>query len=75
MGSSLKLSLGLYAFPKEALITTLTHLGKLARIHDQASQDSVRLSRCWDEEGPSPMREVPSVYCSRLILLRTEVRL
>lgn len=44
-------------------MATLTHLGMLARMSDQDSHNSVRPSRCWQEQGLSPMREVSSAYC------------
>ena len=56
-------------------MATLTHLGTLACIPDQDSQDSVTPRRCWQEAGPSPMSEVSSAYCKRLTLLEVELRL
>ena len=73
-GHYMRVRLGLYVFPEEALMATLTHLGTFAHIPDQANHDSVRSRRYWHEEGPFLLTEVLSVYCKRLILLETELR-
>ena len=70
MGRPERGSLGSYALPVKDLMAMVMHLGTLAFMPDHSSHESVASNRVRQDDGLSAIREVSSVYWSRLVLCR-----